>query len=652
MMLSKTSKDEVVSIILFGSHTTSNPQNQQEQEYYQGIQILTDIQPPTVKMLETLKQQARTQQDNPTTIHAPSNAIDAIIVAIFQILETQDSSICSSRRIIVISNLSKPIDDEGLEDELAFMDDVRCQLEHNNITLDLVLVDMHFENEIKGDSDAHEKCLAQVKEVLPSSSHIHTIHAPPHWFNALNNPHITPAPHTLVSKPMEIGSNLEIKIKVFKKTGMDPRSKDYLGIGQEAVDTGLSSIVSSKELYFAEGDPDDPADRVNEDDIIDGYMVGTEVVIVPEDIKSLMEYRAESSRLQLIGFTGVGNVPRHTWLDECWSVQANIDKQEGSGYALASLVRVVHAKGHVALFRFVNRGSIKLTAGIPVVSDGSGSEVCHFIMVALPFLDDVRDWQFASFEVEELKGKGGGGPNSRQPNQDQLDAAAQLIAAMDLDDDDSDKAILPKTASKLPMNPTQDAFLAYMAQRSLDPTTKPPDHHSTMDIAIESLLNAGTSGGTTAAALERFTTAFPLGPHFLPTTSGTTIKAAHSISSRDTAKDDFTMMMQQKSYGLAMVEMRKMIEHVVQESIMGDFEYAVELIEHMRKVAVEHRQAGSFNKVLHWFYDKFGENTPKKVFLKMLGERGVTLVSNVEVPGSEVTEEQSKEFLSLNVIED
>ena len=635
-----------------------NPQNQQEQEYYQGIQILTDIQPPTIKMLETLKQQARTQQDNPTTIHAPSNAIDAIIIATFQILETLDNSIYSSRRIIVISNLSTPMDDDGIEDQEAFMDDVRGQLEHNDITLDLVLVDTHRKNEIERESDAHEKCLAQVKEVLPSSSHIHTIHAPPHWFNALDNPHITPAPHTLVSKPMEIGSNLEIKIKVFKKTGMDPRTKDYLSIGQEAVDTGLSNIITAKELYFAEGDPDDPADRVDEDDIIDGYMVGTNVVTVPEDIKSLMEYRAEpSSRLQLIGFTVVENVPRHTWLDECWSVQANIDKQEGSGYALASLVRVVHAKGHVALFRFVNRGSVKLTAGIPIVSDGSGSEVDHFIMVALPFLDDVRDWQFASFEVEEEEeeGKGGGGPNSRQPNQEQLDAAAQLIAAMNLDDDDDEKAILPKTASKLPMNPTQDAFLAFMAQRALDPTTKPSDHHSIMDIAIEFLLNAGTTGGTTAAALERFTTAFPLGPRFLPTTTGTvgtTIKAVHSISSRDTAKDDFTMMMQQKSYGLAMVEMRKMIEHVVQMSIVGDFKYAVELMEHMRKVAVEHRQAGSFNKILQWFYDKFRENITKRGFLKMLGERGVTLVSNVEVPGSKVTEEQNTEFLRLNVIED
>lgn len=108
------------------------------------------------------------------------------------------------------------------------------------------------------------------------------------------------------------------------------------------------------------------------------------------------------------------------------------DKDDPSAHAaLGALARAAARRGQVAIVRFVptNRGAINVCVARPVDAPGgggmhgAGAPPPHFVLNALPFAEDVRDFRFPSFA--------GDGADERAA-ETALEAARGLVKALQL----------------------------------------------------------------------------------------------------------------------------------------------------------------------------------------------------------------------------
>lgn len=140
--------------------------------------------------------------------------------------------------------------------------------------------------------------------------------------------------------------------------------------------------------------------------------------------------------------------------------------------AMAALVRAACQRDQVAIVRFVshNGGAISTCVAKPVDIEGSKTHggapahvpPPHFILNALPFTEDVRDFRFPSF------GKG-----DKRPDQRALDAAVDLVQALDLEDEnDSSPQTGGRLAPERTANPHIRAFLRLVRDKALGADTQ------------------------------------------------------------------------------------------------------------------------------------------------------------------------------------
>ena len=168
------------------------------------------------------------------------------------------------------------------------------------------------------------------------------------------------------------------------------------------------------------------------------------------------------------------------------------DKDDPAAHAaLGALARAAARRGQAAIVRFVptNRGTINVCVARPVDAaggggaQGAGAPPPHFVLNALPFAEDVRDFRFPSFAGDSADE---GGAEAA------LEAARSLVEALHLrpaglgDGGESDSQGASGEASGLSgpserltpertANPALHAFLRMVADAALErrPPRKP-----------------------------------------------------------------------------------------------------------------------------------------------------------------------------------
>lgn len=193
------------------------------------------------------------------------------------------------------------------------------------------------------------------------------------------------------------------------------------------------------------------------------------------------------------------------------------DKDDPSAHAaLGALARAAARRGQVAIIRFVptNRGAINVCVARPVDAaggggmHGAGAPPPHFVLNALPFAEDVRDFRFPSFAGE--------GADERAA-ETALEAARGLVQALRLrpaslgDGGKSDsKGASEETSGcsdpcerltpERTANPTLHAFLRMVADAALE---RRPPRKPGQDILVRRWLCCTVPGANVSAVLQR-----------------------------------------------------------------------------------------------------------------------------------------------------
>lgn len=112
---------------------------------------------------------------------------------------------------------------------------------------------------------------------------------------------------------------------------------------------------------------------------------------------------------------------------------------------------------------------------------------------------------------------------------------------------------------------------------------------------------------------------------------------------------DFNEMRKNKKHDLmesAMQKMAAIIERLIQESIRGSYyEKALSCLIELRKGCLEEDEFGFFNDFLRRLRDRYRDG-PHRHFWNLIIRKGITLISSSENRRSDVTDEESIQFLS------
>jgi hypothetical protein len=356
-----------------------------------------------------------------------------------------------------------------------------------------------------------------------------------------------------------------------------------------------------------------------------------------EDEIDLATYKAENG-LQILHFTTCKAIPRYYYMEKPFIVVAHKDHKH-SQTAFTALVTALFQKDKVAIMRFVFRHRVKLLMCQPVVATGTSS--AHFLCNSMPWQEDLRDFQFATFDKEE-----------RKPSESQLIAALNLIDAMplhrtadlvgvdaDLDEFQDRKRSLPSVKEDLvpekTANPIANRFVYHFLEKGLhhDAPSTPPAAED--DPLLQRILPRHRPDIMPRAeiAVKEVRDQFPIGQ----VARAARRKLVRKLSPGEEI-EDFISMMEQQDYQDAISNMRKHIQSIVDTSIAGQrYPDAIIALKLLREQCVQCERAGAFNKQLDFLKSKYAKDMTRGGFWELVCKERVGLITAEEAKVAEYT---------------
>nr|XP_023916236.1 ATP-dependent DNA helicase 2 subunit KU80 isoform X3 [Quercus suber] len=301
------------------------------------------------------------------------------------------------------------------------------------------------------------------------------------------------------------------------------------------------------------------------------------------------------------------------------------------------------------------RGDLELSSKMKIKPDS-------FYFNVLPFAEDVREFQFPSFNNFPL---------SWQPNEQQQEAADNLVKMLDLAPSGKEEALQPNFTP----NPVLERFYRYLELKSKHPDAAVPPLDETLKKMTEpdpEVLSQNKSVIDTFRRnfelkenpkLKKSTRRFLLEkPSGSKEGEGCGNIAAQSVDSiKDTSVikvenignltpvQDFENMMSRRDgpewIGKAIKDMKKRIFDLVEDSFEGDnYPKALECLVALRKGCILEQEPKHFNDFLHHLC-KFCQKNNLNCFCEFLASKELTLISKTEAIDSEVTDDEARSFL-------
>lgn len=329
--------------------------------------------------------------------------------------------------------------------------------------------------------------------------------------------------------------------------------------------------------------------------------------------------------------------------------------------ACSAIARAMKEMNKVAILRCVwrqNQGSVVigvLTPNISCKDDIADS----FYFNVLPFAEDVREFQFPSFNNLPL---------SLQPNDKQQEAADNFVKMLDLASSGKEELLQPEFTP----NPVLERFYRFLdlkakqpdamvlpLDRSLKRITEPdPELISKYKPVIENLCHLyelkenPKRKKSSRLAWKNNATASDGEPDENKNDTMKLIQDSSSLKIEKIEDEnptcDFEAMIARRDGSKwvkeAIKQMKDYIYNLLENSFEGDtYAKAIECLVSLRKACTLEQEPKEFNEFLCHLYEKW-KTTDLSDFLKLVSSLNITLISKTEAADSDVTDEDAKNF--------
>eukprot|EP00455_Lapot_gusevi_P048048 TRINITY_DN6592_c0_g2_i3.p1 TRINITY_DN6592_c0_g2~~TRINITY_DN6592_c0_g2_i3.p1 ORF type:complete len:729 (-),score=150.15 TRINITY_DN6592_c0_g2_i3:21-2207(-) len=666
-------KQDEMGLVLMGTNETANALNEENPDEYMHISVQRDVSLPKLDFLESV--------DTIDCEDAEADVIDALIVAMKMIID-RVGKYKFTKRIFLITNAAMEI---AAKEQI----EVICQkLIQEDIKLNIIGVGFtngeEDELELKLAMDAskgvrtptqieNEKLLRDLAKKVKGA--VFPVHLALDLMSCLRSRSVNQT--TTYRGALTIGS-MAIDIYAYTKTKLMPLPSltKLSTVAPESDDKDAGKVKQSRSYWNKHGDVDDPGaiTEVLEDDRIRAYDYGKEKIPLAE--YDLLEIKKSNETCcKVLGFVKASEIPRHFCMGGTEIIVAEPGNNQAA-IALSSLVHACFEKDRVAVVRYCKRSNWPTYIGYLTPMIKTSME--GFYWNQLPFAEDIRDFQFGSFNAIP----------SFVPSPAQVTAAENLIRSLDLTnvpspDDETETTEILKP--KYTFNPILQRFYQCVERRALDPSAPV----SELDPVIKSYLEPNPQVfERSREALQQFKQAFPLkqresqdkkkrrhwrdliedqeaskkSRHDAPEPSidlDTEIKIEEivkervdHVSSADPLGTFTSIMSRRDNPALvtqAINEMWTIIEDSIIKAFRGNtFPKALACLLALREACVREEESGLFNQGLI----KLRGLVEKKYsdFWRMMVEKEARPIDSEECPDSEFSPSQAQAFLGGEVV--
>ncbi|MED6160576.1 ATP-dependent DNA helicase II subunit 2 [Stylosanthes scabra] len=608
-------KHDKVGVVLFGTKETYNELTF-EVGGYRHIVVLKNLEDVDGDTVEALQKLPRGTKDG--------DFLDAIVVGMDMLIKKSPKSNKVKKRLCLITNAQCPIKAfmEGTKEEQVTT--IAKQMSAHDTRLESIIV------RGKVCQKANSRITYENRRLLKifsreTSTRIMYVGNPVSLFGALKTQRKTP--HTVFKGDFELSPKLKIKVWVYGKT----------------IEESLPNLKKCCEF---------PEKKIPSDKRVRGYHYGPQIVPIPKAKWDAVKFKPEKG-VKLLGFTNSSNVLRHHYMEDVKILMAEPENTKAM-LALSALARAMKEMNKVAILRCVRgRGKSKVFIGalIPNVSDRENIPDSFYFNV-LPFAEDVRKFQFPSFSKF---------PAALQPNQQQLEAASNLVEMLDLAPYGKEKALMPD----LTPNPVLERFYRCLELKSKNPDAPVPPIDETLKKITEPDSNLVLKN---KSVIDSFRKCFQPNENprpkklrrlsleksssseeedcngDIPTLPPNLIEVKVESFCDPSPPEDFEAKFRSRNTQDCVVkaidDMKDKIFELVDESNDGDnYPEALEILEAIRKRCLVDQESEQFNEFLRRLW-KFGRNL--EGFCGYLASKGFTLIPKAESLDSQVSEDEAR----------
>ncbi|XP_021748222.1 ATP-dependent DNA helicase 2 subunit KU80 [Chenopodium quinoa] len=660
-------KYDEVGIVLFGTAETNNELTK-EVGGYENIVVLRSIKVVDGDLVDVLDQIPRGT--------VPGDFLDAIIVGMDMLIKKYGPTNKGKKRLCLITNALSRLRDpyEGTKEDQVST--IAQQMTEQAIKLECVVV----RGKLSGDAD---------KNVMDENDKLLELFTKKTWAKTLYVESATSllgalrtrsiAPVTIFRGDLEVSSALKIKVWVYKKTSEEkfPTLKKY---SDKAPATDKFATHEIK-VDFEYRSINDPETVVPPEQRIKGYRYGPEVVPVSSDAWEAVKFKPEKS-VKLLGFTDAKNILRHYYMKDVNIFIAEPGKREAVT-AISALARAMKELNKVAIVRCVWRqGQSGVVIGVltPNVSVKDSVPDSLYFNV-LPFMEDVREFQFPSFKNLP----------TFQPTEEQQAAADNLVMMLDLAPPAKEENLKPD----LTPNPVLERFYHFLELKAKDPDAAVPP----LDEALKKISEPDAELlSQNKSVIDEFRRCFELkenstkkkstrsvkekpsgsddekeaaedhnvGKTLMTTDDNTAVKAEISDEKPSSAVANNSSLIVEKIENITPVQdfeamlsrrdssdwitkaikgMRSKILELLEDSFKGsNYDKAVECLVALRKGCVLEQEPKQFNDYLQYLC-RFCKDHGLNDFYELLDLKGMTLITKSEAVDSDVADEAARSFL-------
>ncbi|KAF5466965.1 hypothetical protein F2P56_016842 [Juglans regia] len=641
-------KSDQVGIILFGTEDTKNELTR-EVGGYEHVVVLQDTKVVDGDLVEAL------QQLPLGTFNG--DFLDAIIVGMDILIKKFGETDKKKKRLCLITNALSPVKDpfEGTKEGQVIT--IAEQLVRHGMGMESIVVREGL------NGSATKRIMDENDHLLnifakKTSAKLVYVESPTSLLGALRTRNISPV--TIFRGDLELSSKMKIKVWVYKKTSEEkfPTLKKY---SDKAPPTDKFATHEVKVDYEYKS-VEDPSRVVPPEERIKGYRYGPQVVPIAPSEWDAVKFKPEKS-VKLLGFTNASNILRHYYMKDANVFIADPGNTRAI-LAVSALARAMKEENKVAIVRCVWRqgqGNVIVGVLTPNVSDKENIPD-SFNFNVLPFVEDVREFQFPSFNNF---------PASWQPNEQQQEAADDLVKLLDLAPSGKEEALQPEFTP----NPVLQRFYHHLDLKSKHPDAAIPPLDETLKRITEpnpELFSLNKS------AIDAFRRSFELKDNpklkkstrriLREKTSGSnmgkgyadiSVQSLNSIENTSAVKiekigdlnpvQDFETMMSRRDgpewIGKAIKDMKNKIFDLVEDSYEGDnYPKALECLVALRKGCILEQEPKQFNDFLHHLC-KFCREKNLNSFCEFLTSKELALISKTEAIDSEVSDDEARSFL-------
>ncbi|KAL9385590.1 hypothetical protein Peur_022600 [Populus x canadensis] len=634
-------KFDEVGVVVFGTQETDNELTK-EVGGYEHVVVLRNIKVVDGDLVDAFQELPRGNFDG--------DYLDAIVVGMDMLIKKYQATNKGKKRLCLITNALCPIKDscEGTKEDQV--NTIAAQMSAHGMKMESVIV----RGRLCGGGD--QRIMAENDRLLnlfsaKTSARAVYVESPTALLGAVKTRNISPV--TIFRGDLELGSKMKIKVWVYKKTSEEkfPTLKKY---SDKAPPTDRFATHEVKVDYEYKS-VEDPNKVVPPEQRIKGYRYGPQVVPISSAEWDAVKFKPEKS-VKLLGFTDASNIMRHYYMKD---VNVFIPEPGNARAALAvsALARAMKEMNKVAILRCVWRqgqGSVVVGVLTPNISEKDSTPDSFYFNV-LPFAEDVREFQFPSFSSF---------PASWQPNEQQQEAADNLVKMLDLAPSAKQEALLPDFTP----NPVLERFYRHLELKSKHPDAAVPPLDETLKTITEAdpdLLSEKKN------AVDAFYKSFELKENprlkksskrllekkpsgsdedYQDTTNALAVKPVKVEKIGDSSPvQDFEAMMSRRDspdwVSKAIQDMKNKIYSLVENSYDGDNHgKALECLLALRKGCILEQEPKQFNDFLHHLFNVRQEKKPRN-FCESLIPKGLTLISKSEAIDSEVTDDEARNFL-------